>query len=196
MGGKKRHVKITNSKGLTKNNTQWGENVTHEIKVKGRELCSDQVFHGYKDEYLAVFFNPIHGDYGEDMLLWEAEGNVVANDGTKLGFKKQTTIKQIPIPKITTEQRTEIAIRRSLMVYKEESYKEWAENWLSGKDRAESAAWSARSAVWSAVWSARLAAESAAWSAAESAAWSAGSAAESAADESAARSAGSAASSA
>ncbi len=117
----------------------------------------------------------------------------------KLGFKKQTTIKQIPVPVITTEQRVEIAIRISLLVYRDKRYIKWAKNWLSGKDRAEwSAAESAESAARSAEWSAARSAESAAESAesaARSAAWSATSAEWSAARsaESATRSATSAA---
>jgi hypothetical protein len=165
-----KHVKITDSKGQTKNQTQWGGNITHKATGEGNVLCSDGVLHGYYDEYVAVFMNPIHGDYDpKTMQLWEAKGVKVADDGTKLGFKKQTTIKQIPIPVITMEQRTEIAIRIAMLKYKEKSFTKWAEGWISNKNRTESAAWSAARSAWSAesaAWSAARSAESAAWSAA------------------------------
>ena len=87
----------------------------------------------------------------------------------------------------------EFAIRVAMTVCKDEPWTLWANRWLDGTDRSESAAESARSAAesaWSAAaWSASSAAWSA-WSAARSAArsasWSAARSAESA--EAAARS--------
>jgi len=131
--------KLTDKNGMTQGNTQWGESVTHEAKGEGTELCTGQVIHAYRDPYLAVFYDPIGGNYGENALLWESEGRVVADDKLKVGCKSLTTLRQIPLPVLTTEQRVEIAIRISLLVYKEKSYVIWADNWLSGKDRTEAA---------------------------------------------------------
>ncbi len=64
-----KHVKITDKNSQTKNCTQWGEGVTHKITIPGNELCSAQVFHGYIDEYVAVFMNPLHGDYDPETML-------------------------------------------------------------------------------------------------------------------------------
>ena len=64
---------------------------------------------------------------------------------------------------------TEFAIRVAMTVYKDEPWTLWANRWLDGTDRSESAAWSASSASWSAWSAARSAASSASWSAARSA---------------------------
>ena len=81
---------------------------------------------------------------------------------------------------IELERKIEMGIKCALVVYTEESFVDWANNWLSGINRDKSAAWSA----WAK--SARSAAEAAvteAWSAAEAAAvWSAAKAAAAAAD--------------
>ena len=165
--------KLTNGSGMTRGNTQWRENVTHRAEEEGNELCTGQVVHAYRDRYLAVFHDPIAGSYGDTALLWEARGRVVADDGLKVGCKSLTTRRQIPLPVITTEQRVEIAIRTSLLVYKETSYVAWAEGWLSGKDRTRDAARAARVAAESADRAARDAAERAARAAERAAAWDA-----------------------
>jgi hypothetical protein len=145
------HVKITDANGCTQNNTPWGVNVTHEITKPGNTLCSDEVFHGYPDAYTAVFFNPIHGNYAPaTMRLWQAEGEPVANDGTKLGFKKQTTLREIPIPAMTTKQRVTIAILCAKAVYKERSFTRWADRWLKNIDRTYLAAYYAADAAYAA----------------------------------------------
>ena len=151
--------KLTNGSGMTRGNTQWRENVTHRAKGKGVELCSPGVIHAYRDPYLAIFHDPIGGNYGDTALMWEAKGKVVADDGLKVGCKSLTTLRQIPLPVLTTEQRVEIAIRISLLVYKETSYVAWAEAWLSGKDRTRAANWAAVAAYGAANWAANWAAE-------------------------------------
>ena len=177
--------KLTNKDGMTRDETQWNEGITHTAKENGVELCTNQVIHAYRDPYLAVFHNPIGGNFdSETMRLWEAEGDTVADDGMKVGCKSLTTTKESPVPVITMEQRVEIAIRCAL-VYKNKSFIKWANSWLSGKDRsaaaaAKSAAAAAESAASAAYAAAKSAAQYAAHAAA-SAAKSAASAAESAA---------------
>ncbi len=140
--------KITDKDGRTQNNTQWGENITHTVTKRGHTLCSDQVIHAYKDPYLAVFHNPIGGDYDEKtMLLWEAKGRVVANDGLKVGCKTLTTIKQIDKPTLTIDQKVEIAIKCAVQVYKEPSFIKWANEWLDGTDRSKAASYAASRAA-------------------------------------------------
>jgi hypothetical protein len=40
--------KLTNLQSQTRNATQWGENVTHELPVRDAyQLCSKQVLHAY-----------------------------------------------------------------------------------------------------------------------------------------------------
>ncbi len=150
-----KHYKITDAQGQTKNQTQWGENITHEITKPGNTLCSHEVFHGYRTPGMAVFMNPVGGNYDEKtMLLWEAEGVKVADDGTKLGFKKQTTIRQIEKPSIATEQRVEIAIRCVLKVYKDRTWRKWARSWLNGTDRTAAAAYAADATAYATAYAA------------------------------------------
>ena len=162
--------KITDKNDKTRagyqNECQWGENVTHRAKGKGKNLCSEDFIHAYTDPLLAVFFNPLGGNYDEKtMLLWEAEGRISAKEVDKVGCRSLTTIKKIQKPEITTEQRVEIAIRLAVKVYKETSFIKWANSWLDTSDRTEAAA---RAAAGAAAWAAEAAAR-AAWAAARAA---------------------------
>ena len=122
-----------------KNETLWGENITHKALWGGGELCSDKWIHFYTHPLLAVYFNPIHANIANPKL-WECEiEGTVKSEFDKSGCKKLTTLREIPLPVITTEQRIEIAIKCSLLVYEESGYVMWAEDWLSGKDRTNAA---------------------------------------------------------
>jgi len=180
--------KITNENDQTYGGCQWGEGVTHTADGEGG-LCTHHWIHAYSDRYLAVVLNPIHGDYGTGMHLWECEAEIGRDDhGLKFGTTKLTTVKRVPIPRISKAAKVRFAIYCELDVYKDKSSKKWANNWLSGKDRtaeaaravwaAEAAAWAAARAAWAAA-PAAWAAETAAWAAApaaraaEAAAWAA-----------------------
>jgi len=158
--------KLTNQDGTTFGGCQWGEDVTHTTDGKG-DLCGPGWLHAYTDPLLAVFLNPVHGCF-VNPLLWEAEGEIGKNDdGTKVGCTALTTIRQIPLPVVTNEQRVRFGILCAMQVYAELSFVVWAKKWLSGDDRAAWAAvaWVARAAV---AWGAGAgAAWAAAWAAAE-----------------------------
>ncbi len=169
--------KLTNQDGYTRkgetNETLWGENVTHAATGEGNELCTDGVIHYYDSPEEAAFYNPIHADI-KDPVCWEAKGRKVAHDGVKGGCKTVTTIRKVPLPEITTEQRVEIAIRCALTVYSNPSFVLWANNWLSGKDRsAAAAAAAARAAAARAAEAAAVAAAEVAAGAAAEVAWAA-----------------------
>ena len=111
-----RVIKLTTADGRTRvgynNETQWGANVTHETDGVG-ELCGPGWLHAYEDILLAVLHNPVHAKLNPDnMIAWEAEtGDVIKKeDQMKLGTTKLTTIRQIPIPEITTEHRVRYVI--------------------------------------------------------------------------------------
>ncbi|KKM64702.1 hypothetical protein LCGC14_1498680 [marine sediment metagenome] len=53
------------------------------------------------------------------------------------------TIKQIPIPIITNNQRVNFSILCAMEVYIESEWTTWANNWLSGKNRTNAAAYTA-----------------------------------------------------
>ena len=145
-----KYCKLTDENNQTYNGTTWGEGVTHEATGDGNQLCSSDVIHAYDSPLKAAMFNPAHAGF-KSPILWECEVNdIVADDGTKIGCKKCTTIKKIPLPEITITQRVRFAIYCALEDYSEKSVIQWAENWLSGKDRgveASGAAESARAAV-------------------------------------------------
>jgi hypothetical protein len=113
---------------------QWGENITHTAKGKGTKLCSEDVIHAYTSPLLAMLMNPIHADIANPHL-WEAKGNVVAKDGTKVGCKRLTTIRRLDPPTVTTEQRIRFAILCAKKVYTDPKWIDWANKWLSGEDR-------------------------------------------------------------
>lgn len=156
------NIKMTTGYGTTKNNFLWGENVTHQVNFSGN-LCREGMLHFYEHELIAEFMRHNHG-YQDDVLAWECEphGRIVS-DGTKSGCGKLTTIRQVKLPTITSEQRTEIAIRL-VMKYRKPSPRwiEWASKWLSGEDRTaksagmagETRSEAARAATWVATWAA------------------------------------------
>ena len=176
--------KLTDKEGKTRNDTQWADGVTNEAKKSGKgELCSEYYIHAYTHPLLAVFLNPIYGDI-KDYRLWEAKGRIAKTDyGLKVGCKSLTTIKEIEPPQVTLVNKIAFGILCALEVNEDPRYKQWAENWLSGKDRSAaaatlsaSAAKAARAAAkeaeaaraWAAAWTARAA------SAATLSAWAAG----------------------
>ena len=132
--------KLTDQKYQTKNSTQWGENIEHVASGEG-ELCSSGFLHAYLDPLLAVLLNPIHANI-ENIVLWEAEGEVAKEDhGLKVGCTKLKTIKVIPLPKITIEQKIKFGILCALEVCKEDKFVTWANKWLSGEDRTRESAY-------------------------------------------------------
>ena len=172
--------KLTDANAQTYNKTQWGEGITHEGTGEG-ELCGPGWIHAYTDPLLAVLLNPIHGDF-KSPRLWEAEGEVGKEDlGLKVGCKKLTTLKEIPLPEITNNQRIRFAILCALEVYLDGAFINWANDWLSGVDRSANAANAAAYAANAAVNAAASAAANAAASAAAYAANAAASAASAAA---------------
>ena len=149
------NCKLTNTDLTTHGGMLWGEGVTHEAAGdSGQGLCSDGWIHYYEDPLLASFMRTEYG-YDGDVFAWECipEGEVKRDGQLKSGCRRLTTIRKIPLPVITTEQRVEIAIRCALVVYHEPSFIRWAENWISGADRSEKSAeeWAAaRAAEWAA----------------------------------------------
>ncbi len=169
--------KLTDKNGQTQGSTQWGEGVTHTAPGTGN-LCSSGWIHTYSHPLLAVLLNPAHADFSNPKL-WECEvsGSTRDDCGLKQGWESVTTVREIPVPVVTVEQRVRFAILCAKEVCQETGFVLWADRWLTGEDRsarAASAAWSAAEAAWAK-------AASAAWAKAASAAWSAWAAARAAA---------------
>ena len=105
--------KLTTKEGKTRphfyNETQWGENVTHTVPGTG-DLCGPGWIHAYSHPLLAVLLNPAHANFNPDMLLWKCKAKVRKNQLDKIGCTSLTTMKQVPLPKITIIQRCTFAI--------------------------------------------------------------------------------------
>ena len=174
--------KLTDEHDQTYNQTQWGENVTHTVNGEG-ELCGLGWIHAYTDPLLAVLFNSIHTNF-VNPHLWEAEGEIGKTDhGLKVGCTRVTTLTRMALPVIMMDQRVRFAILCAKHVCGDTAWNRWADDWLSGKDRAARAAAAAADAAmraaeaadvttWAATWTATWAADAAMW-AAQTAAWSA-----------------------
>ena len=154
--------KLTDKNDQTRDDTQWGLGVTHEATGKGKKLCSDGVLHAYRDPLLAVLMDPIHGEFVPDAHLWEAEGKVMVDDGTKVGCKKMTTLRQILLPTITIEQRVRFAILCGKEVCNDSMWLKWADKWLDETDRSAA---NASAAAYAAAYAAGAAADYAAYAA-------------------------------
>ena len=137
--------KLTERNFQTRGGCQWGEGVTVETSGEG-PLCGSGWTHWYLSPELAVLLNPIHANI-KDPVLWEGEGEIGLRDAQlKVGTTRGTTLRQIPLPACSIEQRVEFAIRCALAVYAEPKFREWAEAWLSGADRTAAAAEAAEAA--------------------------------------------------
>ncbi len=146
--------KVTDEDGCTRNDTQWGNGVTHKATGNGTTLCSDGFIHAYRDPILASLVYKVPVSYRKPKL-WEAEGKIVLEDILKCGCKKLTVVKEIKWPKITLEQKVEFAILCALAIGgRSQAYLAWACGWLSGKDRTKKSADAAADAAYDAAASA------------------------------------------
>ena len=166
--------KLTDKNDQTKNETQWGAGVSHEVSGEG-ELCSSGWLHAYTSPLLAVMMNPIHVNFASPHL-WVAkgEGSTKSDHGLKVGYTKITTIKRMTLPVITDTQRVAFGILCVLEVYHDPEFIKWANTWLDCSDRSASAAATvyaaaARAAGYTAVYTAAYTAAYAAADAADAA---------------------------
>ena len=141
-----RYYKLTNANGQTYGGTQWGPGIRHEATGKETRLCSDGWIHCYPDKYLAVLRNPVDADFNNPQCwLFEGEGESLI-EPLKCGFKAGTTVKRVPLPRFTTNQKVAFAIfcaKAAPDWAGKDKWITWADKWLSGDDRAANAADSA-----------------------------------------------------
>jgi hypothetical protein len=170
--------KLTDHKGQTHGQTQWGPGATHSGTGKG-DLCGPGWIHFYDGPLLAVFLNPVHAAFPSPRL-WECRvsGKILEDHGLKFGAQTLTTLREIPVPEVTLEHRVRFAIFCALEVCEDSQFRGWVDRWLDGSDRSPEAATKAlagAAAEWVTVWSGlqQAARARAAESAAESAEWAA-----------------------
>lgn len=114
-------------------------------------LCSSAYSHAYRTPAHAVLFNPIHGAYNP-MLLFEAQGTVARDDGTKLGLTSIRLIAQREAPTFSIAARTAWAVACVWPTCTEEKWRTWASGWLMDNGRrAPWAVWGATDEVWGAA---------------------------------------------
>lgn len=131
--------KLTDENGKTRNNTQWGENVTHSAVGGSKELCSDGWIHFYTHPLIAVIMNPIHANF-KNPILWECEtSGEEIHESLKSGCKTLTTIRKVNLPIVTLTQRVAFGILCSLRVCRDKDHVKWATKWLRGEDRSTAA---------------------------------------------------------
>jgi len=165
--------KLTDQDMKTHNGFQWKLNKWVKTSGEGY-LCHDGWLHCYDDPLLAVLHNPIHADIENPRLFrCEVKGKTKRKGQMKCGWSEMRLVEELEVPKITTEKRVKYAIYCALEVYKDEEFRVWAENWLSGKDRSKEAARAAAKATevaWTVAWAATEVAWTAAWAVARAAA--------------------------
>ena len=85
--------KLTDVNDQTYNKCQWGESITHTADGGG-VLCSKKWIHFYQNKYLAVLFNPMHGNFDTNMHMWrgKATGKFKHDKGLKSGCTKLTSV--------------------------------------------------------------------------------------------------------
>jgi hypothetical protein len=156
--------KLTDQNCQTYNGCQWGAEITHMADGKG-PMCSEHWIHAYESPYHAELFNCIHDDI-KNPILWRACGEIGISDGLKVGCKQLRTIERVPLPEVTTEQIIKFAIHcAKQQVCNGKAWNKWADNWLSGEDRSQRAAWAAAWAVAWASLAASWASRAASWTA-------------------------------
>ena len=139
--------KLTDSNGdsgLKHTRLHWSEGARHEIakelRDKTKPLYSMHYIHAYENPYIAVLMNSMHGNF-RNPILWQATGWISTRDQQlKCGCFSLKTLRQIPLPTLTTAQRVRIAIYCALALKQSQNFKIWAENWLTGKARTAAAA--------------------------------------------------------
>ena len=152
--------KLTRADKTTYGGMLWGEGVTHTATGTGG-LCTDGVIHSYRSPLLAALLNPIHANHSNP-ILWEAScPKITHDDGTKLGSKKLTTIRQVPMPTITYRQKVifailcaEAAIDLVDMPFEAKNHLKLWREWVAGYKAGNRAAYAAAARAYAAAYAA------------------------------------------
>ena len=153
--------KLTDADGYTRrgcsNEIRWQVGEWHEAVGNGG-LCTAGVIHAYRSPLLAMLLNPVHAAYTNPQLWCCEAETVVEENADKVGVRRLRVMTNVPVPELTSAARVRFALRCALAVYSAPDFVKWAQDWLSGNDRTEAAAWAAVWAARAAVWAARAAA--------------------------------------
>jgi len=109
---------------------KWYKKTEEEI------LCSPDWLHFYSDPLVGLFLNPIHADIKNPRLFRvEVKGKGLDDNETKYGYSHVRLIEELLVPQISPVQRVRFAILCAKKVYKGKEWNEWANKWLSKKNR-------------------------------------------------------------
>lgn len=104
-------------------------------------FCAPGGFHGYEYPLLAALHSPIHGATRNPRLFEaEADGEIAHEGQMQLKAQRMRIVREIPVPKVSMEQRIAYAIYCAKAVYYDPEWDHWADAWLSGEDRSKQAA--------------------------------------------------------
>ena len=132
--------KLTDSEMKTHKGFQWELGKWYETTGKW-SLCSPGWLHFYNDPLVGMFMNPIHGNIQNPRLFRvEVKGKFLDNSRVKCGYTKARLLEELPVPEISMVQKIRFAILCAKKVYKNKKWNEWANNWLSGKNRTKKSA--------------------------------------------------------
>lgn len=131
--------KVTDADGYTQRGrpgeTLWTAGVWVEVPWSG-ELGSAGCLHAYCHPLLAAMLAPIDGWMLPGGLLWEAEGNVLADDGTQLGCDRLRVLHKLAVPTVTVAQRVRWSFLCDLARCTDERWRRFVERWLSKENRS------------------------------------------------------------
>lgn len=110
-------IKLTDRNMRTHDGSfQWELGKKHEVEPgkRGTILCTNQVFHAYRDVDMALLLNPMHACIpASELRIFEAEGQVVAEEWDKVGTHELTLIKELTIPEwyADVDARIEVCVK-------------------------------------------------------------------------------------
>ena len=160
--------KLLNPDLTTHGGFKWEVGKTYTIDKPGNELCSNQVFHCYESPATATIFNRRHANIQNPVCYSVEVGEIVADDGLKMGTKSMALIDPVDLPAFTKRQYRIFAIycaRYALNKAKLNipEWDKWADLFLSGDAAAaDTAAAAYDAAAYAAADTAAAAADTAA----------------------------------
>ena len=142
--------KMTTKTMTTHNDTEWAIGEWMETSGAG-ELCSEGWLHAYTDPLLAVFLNSIHANIQNPRLFRGLGDGLFKDDsGLKVGYNRMVILEEMVLPSVTLINRVSFGILCAKSVTADKKWNQWADNWLSGKNRTKAAmdtAWAAWAAA-------------------------------------------------
>ena len=121
---------------------KWEVGVPKELPVRNNlKLYEQGLFHYSPHPLIATLSVDFDDNYKK---LYEVlpEGMIVEGNNI-CGSTKLTLVKELEIPKVTLIQKIAFRIMCAKEIYKEPTFVEWANKWLSGENRSEKLAYKA-----------------------------------------------------